>query len=56
MREQLGDLQVAFQELEEITSNSAMKRIKFRKGISQQLETVATVGSVHPLSLHPGTF
>lgn len=50
-----NNFQVAFQELEELTSNSAIKRIMFRKELSQQLETVATVGSVHPLSLHPGT-
>lgn len=34
MREQLGDFQEAFQELEELTSNSAMTIIKFRKEIS----------------------
>lgn len=43
MREQLGDFQVAFQGLEELTSNSAMEGIQCRKEISQQLETVATV-------------
>lgn len=43
MRAQLGDFQVAFQELEELTSNSAMIIIKFRNEISQQLETVGTV-------------
>lgn len=57
MREQLGDFQVAFQELEELTSSSAMTIIKFSsKYLNSLRQWLQSYGSVHPLSLHLETF